>query len=147
MATFRIIGGWLRFVVRRTPELFEFTSGVTTLLVVIVAWLRHSERVIPSISLIAEVMPEPAWFILAGGASVLQLIGLWLDDPGDGRHPAVKRTSWLRFCAASVVAAWYFILPLASASQVGLNHVQFLYGAFAFMNLYTMAHVSTRSRA
>lgn len=147
MASVQVIGGWLRLVVRRTPELFEFTSGITTLALVLIAWIKHGDRFIPSIALIAEVLPESMWFCLIGTAAVLQLVALWLDDPGDGRHPVAKRNTWVRFGAAVIVAAWYLILCFAIGAQIGLNHVQAPYSAFCGMNLYIMAHVALRSRA
>jgi hypothetical protein len=147
MTALRRLGRWFARLVHRPAELFEVASSCGTIGLVGIALVNHGNpRVVPSLSLLAEIVPEPVWLLGAGAAALLQLFALHMDDPEDQRHPFLQPQKWVRSGAAAVNCTWYLILIWAVGISVGLNHVQAMYAMAAGMNLYIVAHVLVRVR-
>ncbi len=120
---------WLRGLFRRPGELLEFFGGCATLGWVVLAWNR-GHGAMPSIELLARLMPEECWLWFAGGAALAQLIAL-----GANQHIA-------RFIAAICVGSWYAMLAFALSAQLGpATPMLSMYAMAAAMNAYVVLHV------
>lgn len=145
MTLIRSLRHWLRQIFHRPADLLEFFSGAGTLgYVLISAYYSLSSQAPPALRLMGQIAPQWAWLLMFGLAACLQLAALWLDNPDDDRHPLWQVTKWARMVAALLVAAWFAIVSIALAEEVGTVDIHALYATFLVMNLYTTAHVLTR---